>query len=145
MLAPMSDIPGATDLERLVARSRLLGADPTLVVHGGGNTSTKTRETDHRGRERPTLRIKGSGTDLKTIGADGFPGLWLDDLLPLRERSAMSDEVMAACLTLGQGHRRSLARKPTGGPRSQRRHGAAQDAPLHVRRSLGRPHAGGLT
>ena len=87
-------IPGNTELERLVARSRLIGADPTLVVHGGGNTSTKTRERDHLGRERDVLRIKGSGTDLKTIGADGFPGLFLDELLPLRGRAAMSDEEM---------------------------------------------------
>ena len=87
-------IPGDTELERLVARSRAIGADPTLVVHGGGNTSTKTRERDHLGRERDVLRIKGSGTDLKTIGADGFPGLFLDELLPLRGRAAMSDEEM---------------------------------------------------
>ena len=91
-------ISGATDLERLIARSRLIGADPALVVHGGGNTSSKTRERDHLGREREALRIKGSGTDLKTIGADGFPGLFLDDLLPLRERAAMSDEEMVAYL-----------------------------------------------
>ena len=91
-------IPGATELERLVERSRRIGADPSLVVHGGGNTSTKTRERDHRGRERDVLRIKGSGTDLKTIGADGFPGLFLDDLLPLRNRDAMSDEEMVAYL-----------------------------------------------
>jgi rhamnose utilization protein RhaD (predicted bifunctional aldolase and dehydrogenase) len=44
------------------------------------------------------LRIKGSGTDLKTIGPDGFPGLFLDELLPLRDREAMSDEAMVAYL-----------------------------------------------
>jgi rhamnose utilization protein RhaD (predicted bifunctional aldolase and dehydrogenase) len=91
-------IPGGSELERLVARSRLIGADPTLVVHGGGNTSTKTREVDHLGRERDVLRIKGSGTDLKTIGPDGFPGLYLDELLPLRDRAAMSDEAMVEYL-----------------------------------------------
>ncbi len=91
-------IPGGTDLEKLVNRSRMLGADKTLVVHGGGNTSSKTRERDHLGRERDVLRVKGSGTDLKTIGADGFPGLYLDELLPLREREAMSDEDMVAYL-----------------------------------------------
>ncbi|MBA3416160.1 MAG: class II aldolase/adducin family protein, partial [Chloroflexia bacterium] len=91
-------VAGETELERLVGRSRRIGADPELVVHGGGNTSTKTRETDHLGRERPVLRIKGSGTDLKTIGPDGFPGLWLDELLPLRQREAMSDEEMVAYL-----------------------------------------------
>jgi rhamnose utilization protein RhaD (predicted bifunctional aldolase and dehydrogenase) len=93
-----STIPGSTDLEKLVNRSRMLGADKTLVVHGGGNTSSKTRERDHLGRERDVLRVKGSGTDLKTIGADGFPGLYLDELLPLRERDAMSDEDMVAYL-----------------------------------------------
>ena len=87
-------VPGETELERLVARSRLIGADPTLVVHGGGNTSSKIVEVDHLGRERMVLRVKGSGTDLKTIGADGFPGLFLDELLPLRERAAMTDEEM---------------------------------------------------
>ena len=91
-------IAGRTDLEQLVNRSRMLGADKTLVVHGGGNTSSKTREQDHLGRERDVLRVKGSGTDLKTIGADGFPGLYLDELLPLRERGAMSDEDMVAYL-----------------------------------------------
>jgi rhamnose utilization protein RhaD (predicted bifunctional aldolase and dehydrogenase) len=91
-------IPGDSELERLVARSRLIGADPTLVVHGGGNTSTKTREVDHLGRERDVLRIKGSGTDLKTIGLDGFPGLFLDELLPLRDHAAMSDEAMVEYL-----------------------------------------------
>jgi rhamnose utilization protein RhaD (predicted bifunctional aldolase and dehydrogenase) len=94
----MQPIPGETELERLVARSRLIGADPTLVVHGGGNTSTKTREVDHLGRERDVLRIKGSGTDLRMIGPDGFPGLYLDELRPLRERAAMSDEAMVAYL-----------------------------------------------
>jgi rhamnose utilization protein RhaD (predicted bifunctional aldolase and dehydrogenase) len=91
-------VPGKTELERLVNRSRLIGADPTLVVHGGGNTSSKIVETDHLGRERVVLRVKGSGTDLKTIGADGFPGLFLDELLPLRERAAMTDEEMVAYL-----------------------------------------------
>ncbi len=91
-------VPGDTELERLVNRSRMIGADPELVVHGGGNTSSKTRERDHLGRERDVLRIKGSGTDLKTIGADGFPGLSLDDLLVLREQAEMSDEAMVAYL-----------------------------------------------
>lgn len=92
------EIPGETELARLVARSRLIGADPTLVVHGGGNTSSKVREVDHLGRERTVLRIKGSGTDLRTIGPDGFPGLYLDELLPLRARPAMTDEEMVAYL-----------------------------------------------
>jgi rhamnose utilization protein RhaD (predicted bifunctional aldolase and dehydrogenase)/NAD(P)-dependent dehydrogenase (short-subunit alcohol dehydrogenase family) len=90
--------PNASELDRLVARSRLIGSDPTLVLYGGGNTSTKLVETDHLGRERRSIRIKGSGSDLATATAADFPGLWLDDLLPLREREAMTDEEMVAYL-----------------------------------------------
>ncbi|HEX4521150.1 MAG TPA: SDR family oxidoreductase [Gaiellaceae bacterium] len=101
-----------TELERLVARSRLIGADPALVLHGGGNTSTKLVETDHLGRDRRVLRIKGSGSDLATAGAGDFPGLWLDDLMPLRDRDAMSDEEMVAylarCLVEPEGARPSI-------------------------------------
>jgi rhamnose utilization protein RhaD (predicted bifunctional aldolase and dehydrogenase)/NAD(P)-dependent dehydrogenase (short-subunit alcohol dehydrogenase family) len=91
-------IEGETELERLVSRSRLIGADPTLVLHGGGNTSTKLVEADHLGVARRSLRIKGSGSDLATATTADFPGLWLDDLLPLRERDAMTDEEMVAYL-----------------------------------------------
>ena len=95
----MAAIEGSTELERLVSRSRLIGADRTLVLHGGGNTSTKLVERDHLGRERRVIRIKGSGSDLATITAADFPGLWLDDLLPLRDRDAMTDEEMVAYLS----------------------------------------------
>ena len=91
-------IPGATELERLVARSRLIGADPSLVLYGGGNTSTKLVETDHLGRERRVIRIKGSGSDLASCEAAHFPGLWLDELLPLRERASLPDDEMLAYL-----------------------------------------------
>ena len=87
-------IRGETELERLVARSRLIGSDPTLVLYGGGNTSSKILERDHLGRERWVLRIKGSGSDLATIAAQQFSGVWLDDVLPLRVRAALSDEEM---------------------------------------------------
>jgi rhamnose utilization protein RhaD (predicted bifunctional aldolase and dehydrogenase)/NAD(P)-dependent dehydrogenase (short-subunit alcohol dehydrogenase family) len=83
-----------TELELLVERSRRFGADPALVLHGGGNTSTKLVETDHTGKERRVLRIKGSGSDLATCEPHHFPGLWLDELLRLRERDVMSDEEM---------------------------------------------------
>ena len=85
-------------IDALVERSRRIGADPALVLHGGGNTSSKLAERDHAGRERRVLRIKGSGSDLATCEARDFPGLWLDELLPLREREAMSDEEMVAYL-----------------------------------------------
>jgi rhamnulose-1-phosphate aldolase/alcohol dehydrogenase len=95
----VSAITGETELERLVARSRLIGADRSLVLHGGGNTSTKLVERDHLGRERRAIRIKGSGADLATAEARHFPGLWLDELLPLRGRDALTDEEMLAHLS----------------------------------------------
>jgi len=85
-------------IDALVERSRRIGADAALVLHGGGNTSSKLLEHDHTGRERRVLRIKGSGSDLATCEARDFPGLWLDELLPLREREAMEDEEMVAYL-----------------------------------------------
>src|SRR6059058_339438 len=91
-------IAGETELERLVARSRLIGSDRSLVLHGGGNTSSKLVERDHLGRERRVIRIKGSGADLASCESRHFPGLWLDEILPLRGRERMSDEEMLAYL-----------------------------------------------
>ena len=81
-------------LSGLVYRSNLLGADRAIANVGGGNTSAKQTIVDHAGRETRVLWVKGSGTDLATIEAAGFPGLRLDDLLLLREREAMDDAVM---------------------------------------------------
>jgi rhamnulose-1-phosphate aldolase/alcohol dehydrogenase len=78
----------------LAYRSNLLGADRTLANWGGGNTSSKETIVDHAGRETRVLWVKGSGTDLATIDAAGFPGLRLDELLLLREREAMDDAAM---------------------------------------------------
>ncbi len=49
------------DVALRVYTSRLLGRDPTLVLHGGGNTSVKTTMTDITGDEVDVLCIKGSG------------------------------------------------------------------------------------
>jgi rhamnulose-1-phosphate aldolase/alcohol dehydrogenase len=78
----------------LVHRSNLYGADRALANIGGGNTSSKETIADHTGREIRVLWVKGSGTDLATITAQGFPGLRLDELLPLRERASMDDAAM---------------------------------------------------
>ncbi|HVU76773.1 MAG TPA: bifunctional aldolase/short-chain dehydrogenase [Gaiellaceae bacterium] len=91
-------IPGETELDRLVARSRLIGSDPTLVLYGGGNTSSKILERDQLGRERRVLRVKGSGSDLATIERRHFSGVWLDEVLPLLGRERFSDEEMLAYL-----------------------------------------------
>jgi rhamnulose-1-phosphate aldolase/alcohol dehydrogenase len=89
---------GLGGIDLLVYRSRLLGRDESLVLWGGGNTSLKHQEIDFRGGPVPVLRIKGSGADLRTITAADFPGLRLDDLLPLQLRDAMDDEAMVSWL-----------------------------------------------
>src|SRR5271165_3951040 len=51
--AEAAGFPG--DLGQRVYSSRLLGRDPSLVLHGGGNTSVKVVETNLFGEEEPVL------------------------------------------------------------------------------------------
>jgi rhamnulose-1-phosphate aldolase/alcohol dehydrogenase len=90
------DARGLEGLEVLVYASRLIGADPNLVVWGGGNSSAKVRGEDHTGRPVHILWMKGSGSDMRTITPKQFTPLRLDDLLPLMNREAMTDEEMVA-------------------------------------------------
>jgi len=83
-----------TDVALRVYTSRLIGADPSLVLHGGGNTSVKTRMTDDTGRELDVLCVKGSGWDLIDLEPQGLPALRLASLLELRARPSLSDEAM---------------------------------------------------
>ena len=84
----------AADLSLRVYTSRLLGQDPLLVLHGGGNTSVKTTATDLAGEEVEVLCVKGSGWDLGDIEPAGLPAVRLKPLLKLREREKLSDEDM---------------------------------------------------
>ena len=79
-----------------VYSSRLLGRDPALVLHGGGNTSVKTLERDVFGRSEAILRIKGSGWDLATIEEAGFSPCRLEHLRKLASLESLSDLRMAA-------------------------------------------------
>jgi rhamnulose-1-phosphate aldolase/alcohol dehydrogenase len=81
-----------TGLELLVYASRLIGAEASLVMWGGGNTSVKTVERDHRGREVAVLRVKGSGSDLKSVQRNDFPGVRMDDIAALLSRQDMGDQ-----------------------------------------------------
>src|SRR5487761_257813 len=86
-------------VDLLAYMSRLVGADPSLVVWGGGNTSLKLQERDFRGRETNVLRVKGSGSDLKSVQLKDFPGVRMDDVLPLEGQDDMSDEAMVEYMT----------------------------------------------
>ncbi|MCA9489441.1 MAG: class II aldolase/adducin family protein, partial [Myxococcales bacterium] len=74
--------------------ARLLGADPDLVLHGGGNTSVKGLKADDTGMHREALFVKGSGWDLATIEPRGHVAVDLARLLPLRALDRLSDEAM---------------------------------------------------
>lgn len=80
--------------------ARLLGRDPRLVLHGGGNTSVKTRARDVFNDDVDVLCIKGSGWDLATIEPPGHPAVRLAPLQRLRGLDALSDEDMVNALRL---------------------------------------------
>src|SRR5205085_605229 len=84
----------ARDLALRVYTTRLLGSDPRLVLHGGGNTSVKTKLTDLNGDEVEVLCVKGSGWDMGSIEPAGLPAVRLAPLLKLRARKNLSDEDM---------------------------------------------------
>jgi rhamnulose-1-phosphate aldolase/alcohol dehydrogenase len=86
-------------LGQLVYRSNLLGGDRSVANFGGGNTSAKVPGLDHLGRSLDVLWVKGSGSDLATMGASRFTGLRLAEILPLLERDEMTDEEMVAYLS----------------------------------------------
>ncbi|MGB8710759.1 MAG: bifunctional aldolase/short-chain dehydrogenase [Methyloceanibacter sp.] len=82
------------DLALRVYTTRLLGRDPLLVLHGGGNTSVKTRAKDDLGVEHEVIAVKGSGWDMAEIEPQGMPAVKLEPLRRLRALSALSDEAM---------------------------------------------------
>jgi rhamnulose-1-phosphate aldolase/alcohol dehydrogenase len=87
-----------TTLDEVLLASHLLGANRALANFGGGNTSAKGTATDHVGREVPAIWVKGSGSDLATMSGSDFTPLRLEEILPLLQRPAMSDEEMVAHL-----------------------------------------------
>jgi rhamnulose-1-phosphate aldolase/alcohol dehydrogenase len=89
-------------LGQVLLASHLLGADRAVANFGGGNTSAKGTAVDHVGRELELIWVKGSGSDLATMGRDDFTPLRLHDLLALFERDEMSDEDMVAHLARSQ-------------------------------------------
>ena len=86
-------------LDECVYGSRLIGGDPSLVLHGGGNTSVKADWTDITGSVVQALYVKGSGWDLASIEAPGFTPLPLDRLHSLADLDALSDPEMMAALS----------------------------------------------
>ena len=81
-----------------VYTTRLLGQDPALVLHGGGNTSIKIQMRDLLGEDIRVLCVKGSGWDMAYIEPAGLPAVRLAPLIRLRQVKSLagtfSDEDM---------------------------------------------------
>src|SRR6478735_12505443 len=86
------------DLAARVYTTRLLGSDPRLVLHGGGNTSVKTKMADLLGDEVEVICVKGSGWDMGNIEPAGLPAV---RLAPLRRLRAVQIHHVLVC-ELGQ-------------------------------------------
>ncbi|HEV7571473.1 MAG TPA: bifunctional rhamnulose-1-phosphate aldolase/short-chain dehydrogenase [Thermoanaerobaculia bacterium] len=101
------------EIDQLVYQSRLVGAEESLVLWGGGNNSVKSQSTDLLGTPIPVMYIKSSGSDMKTIVPKEFPAVRLDYIEPLRIREGeMSDQEMvdylARCLVDPSSRRPSI-------------------------------------
>jgi len=73
------------EVDQLVYRSNILGADQRVTNTGGGNTSSKIMMTDPlTGAEVEVLWVKGSGGDLRTSKRDNFASLYMEKLNRLR-------------------------------------------------------------
>jgi rhamnose utilization protein RhaD (predicted bifunctional aldolase and dehydrogenase)/NAD(P)-dependent dehydrogenase (short-subunit alcohol dehydrogenase family) len=93
--------PGISEALALRTYSaRLLGADPSLVLHGGGNTSVKAKAQTLFGETVDVLHVKGSGWDLATIEPPGHPAVRMAPLMRLLELPTMTDEQMVNELRL---------------------------------------------
>jgi rhamnulose-1-phosphate aldolase/alcohol dehydrogenase len=108
-----AEASGKSDLDQLIYASRLIGAEDSLVLWGGGNTSVKVQGKHFRGHETEIMWIKGSGSDLKSIEAKHFAGVVVDDVRPLLSREGeMDDDAMVAylanCLTDPKAPRPSI-------------------------------------
>jgi len=108
--AAVEQYGGDSEFALRVYSTRLIGRDPSLVLHGGGNTSLKARARDLTGEEIDVLYVKGSGSDMATIEPDGMPAVRLAPLLALRTRDELSDEDFARVQRVHQ----NLAREIVG-------------------------------
>ena len=84
------------DVALRIYTSQLLGKNKELVLHGGGNTSVKTRIKDIDGKNYDVLRVKGSGWDMANIEPEGLPAVKLEPLLAMKKKKYLSDEDMVS-------------------------------------------------
>ena len=113
------------DLALRVYTSRLLGREPKLVLHGGGNTSVKTVMPDLMGNETKVLCVKGSGMDMGDIDHEGLPAVRLEPLQEMVSLRSLSDEPIrgdaAAGVPSAQVHRSHAFERGVGSDRPRTR------------------------
>ncbi len=96
LVADVDQTDGARLLALAIYASRLIGAEPDLVMHGGGNSSVKLEREDITGQVTAVMHVKGSGTDLGKLDVHGFPAVRLAPLAALRGRASVDDATMLA-------------------------------------------------
>ena len=84
------------DLALRVYTTRLLGRDPKLVLHGGGNTSLKSRRRDRLGEDVEVLCVKATGADMAAADAAGFCVVRLEPMRRLRALDHIGDIELVA-------------------------------------------------
>ncbi len=84
------------DLALRIYTTRLLGRDPKLVLHGGGNTSLKQRTRDLLGDEIEVLLVKATGADMATIESEGLPAVRLEPMRRLLALEQIGDAELVA-------------------------------------------------
>src|SRR5437764_3881405 len=85
---------GGDPVKLRVYTSRLLGREPSLVLHGGGNTSVKAEQKNLFGDTEELIFVKGSGWDLATIEPQGFSPVKMDVLLRMARLENLTDTEM---------------------------------------------------
>src|SRR5215469_669762 len=98
VVARYADAGVGRDMALRVYTTRLLGGDPALVLHGGGNTSLKATATDLVGDTTEVIYVKGSGWDMAAIEPAGLPAVRLQGLRALRTRDMLGDDDMVRVL-----------------------------------------------
>ena len=98
------------DLALRVYTTQLLGREPRLVLHGGGNTSVKTVVVDLLGDPVDVVCVKGSGWDMGDIEPEGLPAVRLEPLRKLLALESLTDQDMV------NAHRTNLMRSDAPTP-----------------------------
>jgi rhamnose utilization protein RhaD (predicted bifunctional aldolase and dehydrogenase)/NAD(P)-dependent dehydrogenase (short-subunit alcohol dehydrogenase family) len=82
------------DIALRLYSSHLQGSEPSLVLHGGGNSSVKSTYNNILNQQVEAIFIKASGHDLANLTSDGLPGLHLNRLQELQALNALDDAQM---------------------------------------------------